>query len=154
VLEEDFVRSVNILEKIMEASLPAPIPNADSLPYWNAARERRLLIRKCDDCGALHFMPRYLCPVCWSEKLVWVESKGIGTVHSFTIIRRAPMAAFAPRVPYVVALVELDEGPRMMSNILGESALSIAIGDKVQVTYEDRGDGALIPQFIPVKDPL
>jgi uncharacterized protein len=132
----------------MEAPLPVPVANADSLPYWNAARERRLLIRKCSACAQLHFMPRYLCPVCWSDELEWVESKGTGTVHSFTVIRRAPMAAFAPRVPYVIALIDLDEGPRMIANVLGEDALSVRIGDRVKVTFEDRGDGAMIPQFM------
>jgi uncharacterized OB-fold protein len=135
----------------MTSSLPAPVPNADSLAYWNAARERRLMIRRCKACGQLHFMPRHLCPACWSDELEWVESKGMGSVHSFTIIRRAPMAAFAPRVPYVVALIELDEGPRMMANVLGAQALSIRIGDRVKVTFEDRGDGALVPQFMPVE---
>jgi uncharacterized OB-fold protein len=132
----------------MESHLPPPVANADSLPYWSAARERRLLIRKCTACGALHFMPRYLCPTCWSDRLEWVESKGTGTVHSYTIIRRAPAAAFVPRVPYVIALIELDEGPRMMANVLGEDALAVRIGDRVKVTFEDRGGGALIPQFV------
>jgi uncharacterized OB-fold protein len=131
----------------MESSLPQPVANADSLPYWNAARERRLLIRKCNACGALHFMPRHLCPACWSDQLEWVEAKGTGSVHSFTIIRRAPMAAFAPRAPYVLALIDLDEGPRMMANVLGEDALSVRIGDRVKVTFEERGEGAMIPQF-------
>ena len=131
----------------MESSLPLPVANADSLPYWNAARERRLLIRKCNACEALHFMPRYLCPACWSDQLEWVEAKGTGSVHSFTIIRRAPMAAFAPRAPYVLALIDLDEGPRMMANVLGEDALSVRIGDRVKVTFEERGEGAMIPQF-------
>ncbi len=131
----------------MESSLPLPVANADSLPYWNAARERRLLIRKCNACGALHFMPRHLCPACWSDQLEWVEAKGTGSVHSFTIIRRAPMAAFAPRAPYVLALIDLDEGPRMMANVLGEDALSVRIGDRVKVTFEERGEGAMIPQF-------
>lgn len=130
-----------------QAPLPAPVANADSLPYWNAARERRLLIRKCNACGSLHFMPRYLCPTCWSERLEWVESKGTGSVHSFTVIRRAATAAFATRVPYVVALIDLDEGVRMIANVIGENALSVNIGDRVKVTFEDRGDGALIPQF-------
>jgi uncharacterized protein len=131
----------------MEAALPLPVANADSLPYWNAARQRRLLIRACKTCGTMHFMPRHLCPACWSDQLEWVESKGTGIVHSFTIIRRAPAAAFAPRAPYVVALIELDEGPRMLANVLGDDALSVNIGDRVRVTFEDRGDGAMIPQF-------
>jgi hypothetical protein len=131
----------------METSLPTPVANADSLTYWNAVRERRLLIRKCNACGSLHFMPRHLCPVCWSDQIEWVDSKGSGSVHSFTVIRRAPMAAFAARAPYVVALIDLDEGPRMIANVIGDDALSVRIGDRVNVTFEDRGDGALIPQF-------
>lgn len=132
----------------MELKLPAPVPNADSLTYWNAASERRLLIRKCGDCGQLHFMPRHLCPHCWSERLEWVESKGAGVVHSYTVIRRAPMPAFASRVPYVIAFIELDEGPRMMANVVGDNALSTAIGDRVRVTFEERGEsGAMVPQF-------
>lgn len=131
----------------MQPNLPQPIANADSQPYWNAARERRLVIRKCKACGQLHFMPRHLCPACWSDQLEWVDARGTGTVHSFTVIHRASDPAFAPLVPYVVALVELDEGPRMMANILGAGAMDVKIGDPVRVTFEDRGDGALLPQF-------
>lgn len=128
-------------------TLPAPVANADSQPYWAAARERRLVIRKCKACGELHFMPRHLCPVCWSDRLEWVDAKGTGSVHSFTIVRRASDPAFAALVPYAVALVDLDEGPRMMANIVGTDALAVKIGDRVQVTFEDRGDGAMLPQF-------
>lgn len=131
----------------MNSSLPQPVANADSLPYWNAARERRLVIRRCRSCGELHFMPRHLCPSCWSDDLEWIDAGGGGTVHSFTIIRRASAPAFAPRVPYVVALIDLNEGPRMMANVLGDDALLVAIGDRVQLSFEDRGGGALIPQF-------
>jgi uncharacterized OB-fold protein len=132
---------------LQSQDLPQPIANADSAEYWNAARERRLRIRKCRACGSFHFMPRFLCPVCWSDQLEWRDAKGTGTVHSFTVIRRASAPAFNSRVPYVVALVDLEEGPRMMANLLGDDALSIAIGDRVNVIFEDRGDGALIPQF-------
>ena len=130
-----------------ETLLPTPVANADSLPYWNAARESRLVIRQCKACGELHFMPRHLCPTCWSDQLEWVDAKGTGSIHSLTIVRRASDPAFATRVPYVVALIELDEGPRMMANILGEDALSAAIGDRVQVIFEARGDQAMVPQF-------
>jgi uncharacterized OB-fold protein len=133
-----------------KATLPLPVANADSKPYWDAARERRLVIRKCKACGELHFMPRHLCPVCWSEQLEWVDASGTGTVHSFTVIRRASDPAFAPLVPYTVALIDLDEGPRMMANIVGANALAVKIGDRVQVAFEDRGGGAMLPQFSPV----
>lgn len=136
----------------MDYPLPVPVPNADSAPYWEAARQRRLLVRRCKECSALHFMPRHLCPSCWSDSLEWVEASGGGTVHSFTIIRRAPLAAFAPRVPYVVALIELEEGLRMLTNVVGDDALSVRIGDTVRVTFEDRGAGAMLPQFELVTD--
>lgn len=125
--------------------LPQPIVNADSKPYWDAARERRLVIRRCKSCSQMHFMPRHLCPTCWSDQLEWVDAAGTGTVHSFTVIHRSPLPEF--EVPYVVAAIDLSEGPRMVTNIVGQDALQVAIGDQVEVTFEDRGEGALLPQF-------
>lgn len=132
----------------MSQDLPSPIVNPDSRVYWDGAREGRLMIRKCKACGAMHFLPRYLCPACWSTDLDWIQASGQGTVHSYTVIRRAPLPAFAGRVPYVVALVDLDEGPRMMANILGEDALQTGIGDRVEVRFEERAEGAKVPQFV------
>lgn len=123
-----------------------PVANADSRPYWDAARERRLVIRECRDCGQLHFMPRFMCPRCWSEDLAWVDASGRGTVHSFSVVRRAPLAEFAGHVPYVVAMIDLEEGPRMVANVVGSTALDTRIGDAVTVCFEDRGDVTL-PQF-------
>jgi len=131
----------------MSDALPQPSPNGDSLPYWNATGERRLVIRHCKACGAKHFMPRHLCPTCWSDQLEWVESKGSGTVHSFSIVHRAPSPAFAAKVPYVIAMIDLDDGPRMFANVVGPSALDVTIGDRVKLTFEERGDGAMLPQF-------
>jgi uncharacterized OB-fold protein len=128
--------------------LPAPIVNADSQEYWAAARNDRLLIRKCRSCGKTHFLPRHLCPACWSTDLEWIESSGQGTVRSFTVIRRASLPEFATRVPFVLALIDLKEGPRMMANILGEDALQTKIGDAVEVRFEARAEGAKIPQFV------
>jgi len=127
--------------------LPQPLANADSLPYWNAARERRLLIRRCKACGERHFMPRHLCPYCWSDQLEWVESKGTGRIHSYSIVHRAPTATFAAATPYVIALVDLDEGVQMFANVVGHDALEVAIDDRVRVTFEERDDGAMLPQF-------
>ncbi len=127
--------------------LPVPRPNADSKPYWDAARDSRLLIRLCKACGQRHFMPRFLCPHCWSTDLEWVEASGRGTVHSYTIVRRAPLVSYEHRVPYVVALIDLEEGPRMMSNIVGPEALDTQVGSAVEVCFEDRGIDAKLPQF-------
>ncbi|WP_119418324.1 Zn-ribbon domain-containing OB-fold protein [Desertibaculum subflavum] len=126
--------------------LPLPAPNADSAAYWAGAKAGKLLLQRCRDCGATWFMSRHLCASCWSEQVESVEASGRGRVHSFTVIHRAPSAAFAGQVPYVVALIDLAEGPRMLANIVGAGAREIAIGELVRVTFEQRGDGAL-PQF-------
>jgi len=126
---------------------PAPRINADAKPYWKAAAEDRLIFKRCQSCAHVHFPPRYLCPQCWSENLQWIESKGLGTVYSLTIMRRAPMPEFETSIPYVVALVDLDEGPRMMANIIGENALETRIGQRVVACFEPREGGMKVPQF-------
>lgn len=128
-------------------SLPAPASNADSKPYWEAARENRLLLKRCDACARPFFPPRHLCPFCWSEKTSWTASSGAGTVYSYTVMHRAPAPEFAGRGAYVVALVDLAEGPRLMANIVGEGALQTAVGDRVKVCFEERADGWKVPQF-------
>ena len=131
----------------MSVALPAPVVNADSAYYWAAAAAERLVIRKCMHCGQLHFMPRYLCPHCWSTDLEWVEISGRGRVYSFTVMRRPADPAFSDLAPCVVALIDLDEGPRMMAGVVGEDALGVAIGDPVTVIFEPRGGEAKVPQF-------
>ena len=126
---------------------PAPRINADAKLYWKAAAEDHLIFKCCQSCAHVHFPPRYLCPQCWSENLQWIKSKGLGTVYSLTIMRRAPMPEFETNIPYVVALVDLDEGPRMMANIVGENATDTQIGQRVAVCFEPRGDGMKVPQF-------
>lgn len=128
-------------------SYPAPNPNADSKAYWEAAARDELLLKHCTACGKRHFPPRHLCPHCWSDAMEWVKSQGAGAVYSFTIMHRAPTPAFAGRTPYVVALIDLDEGPRMMANIVGDDALATQVGDRVTVCYEDRPGDSKVPQF-------
>jgi uncharacterized OB-fold protein len=128
----------------MSGSLRDVTANADSRPYWDAAAKGRLTFKKCLSCGHVQFPPRHLCPVCWSDRLEWIEHPGRGRIHSFTIVHRAPAPGFD--VPYVLAVIDLDGGPRMMSNIVGPDAVKAAIGDAVEVTFERRG-GAALPQF-------
>lgn len=129
------------------APLPAPIANADSKPYWDAAREDKLVLPHCRSCGHTFFMSRHQCPKCWSDDLAWKQASGRGTVHSFSVVRRASLATFAARTPYVLALIDLEEGPRMMTNIVGENAMETRIGDAVTVCFEECADGAKLPQF-------
>jgi hypothetical protein len=137
----------------MNGDLPAPIVNADSAPYWEGARHDKLLLQRCGDCGALRFFPRYLCTACGSDRTEWAQASGRGTVHSFTIVHRAAFPEFQAIAPYVVALVDLEEGPRMMTNIVGDDAHDVMIGNAVTVLFEERGtDGAKVPQFRRVED--
>ena len=132
----------------MDPNYPVPAENADSKPYWDAARQGRLILKACPACRKPHFPPRHLCPACWTPATEWINSSGNGCVYSFTIMRRAPLPEFATRAPYVVALIDLDEGPRMMANIVGEDALGVRIGERVRVCFETRKDGFAIPQFV------
>src|SRR4051812_21066912 len=127
-------------------TLPAPALNADSKPFWEAARENRLVIKRCDACARPFFPPRHLCPFCWSDKTSWIESGGVGTVYSYTVMHRPPGPEFAGRGAYVVALVDLAEGPRVMANIVGTGAVDTAVGDRVKVSFEDRPGGWKVPQ--------
>lgn len=126
---------------------PLPIIDPDTAPYWKAAKAHRLLIKHCADCGKHHFYPRELCPYCHSDAVQWTEARGTGTIYSFTIARRPAGPAFKPDAPYVVAIVELDEGPRMMTNITGSPPGSIRIGQRVSVAYEDVSEEISLPKF-------
>lgn len=126
---------------------PIPLANADTEAYWKGAAENKLLYQVCGGCSHTLSYPRGVCPRCHSDNLVWHESTGRGTVVTFSIVHRAPTPAFKDDVPYVLALVDFEEGFRLMMNVLGANADSTAIGDAVEVTFEARGhDGHKLPQ--------
>lgn len=124
-----------------------PRPNADSAPFWAATAEDRLLFQRCERCAKAQFPPRARCLACGGT-LRWEESCKRGAVHSHTVVQRAPSAAFKARVPYVIALVDLEEGPRLLLNVLdaaGDPALTI--GAPVKVVFEPTTDPTLkLPQ--------
>ena len=123
------------------------IENGDSKPFWEGARQGRLLMQQCGSCQSVQFPPRHLCARCWSGDLAWLECSGRGTVESFTIVHRAPTADMRGKVPYAVAAVLIEEGPRMMTNIVGDDALDVQIGDAVAVAFEADLHGRVLPQF-------
>lgn len=125
---------------------PVPTIDPDSAPYWQALQEGRLILKSCSDCGKSHFYPRELCPHCHSDQLSWIDASGAGEVYSYTVCRRPAGPAFAEEVPYVVAIIELDEGPRMMSRILCEPEL-VSIGQRVTVRFEHQSDELTLPMF-------
>lgn len=131
----------------MATGHPLPRPDADSHPYWSAAATGELLIQFCAQCGQPRFYPRLLCPACHSAEHRWAPATGQGTVYSYTIVRRAPLPAFADDVPYVVALIDLDEGVRMLSTVVAEPA-QVAIGARVKVQFRAETDHIAVPVFV------
>jgi uncharacterized OB-fold protein len=126
-----------------------PIPQADpaTSPYWEATRAHRLVLPRCDACGEVHFYPRAICPHCGGDTFTWIEAGGHGEVFSFTTVKRAPSPAFEAQVPYVVAIVALDEGPHLMTNIVDCDPDQVRIGDRVSVSFLDVED-ACLPVFV------
>jgi uncharacterized OB-fold protein len=137
----------------VETSLPAPAPfvNPEVKPFWDATAEGRLLLPKCEDCQAVIWYPRPFCPQCASLRVSWVEASGRGSIYSFTINRRgtADLPDYRNSGTYVLAYVELEEGPRVMTNIVDCDPDSVRIGQPVTVVFHDTGQGTALPRFRP-----
>jgi uncharacterized protein len=130
---------------------PVPQMTDATRPYWQAARESRLSLPKCEACGDVFFPPKHICPTCRSDKIAWVPASGEGEILSFSAVYMQPFEGYADEFPYVLAIVGLAEGPQMMTNIVDCDVDALRIGDRVNVCFEERGDGARIPQFRPVR---
>ena len=129
---------------------PLPRPDPDSREYWRACREHRLLIQECAVCGHLQFYPRVICTACRGRELGWKEAMGTGSVYSYTVVRRPPSDAFAKDVPYVLALIDLDEGVRLMTNVIGCNPEEVVIGMRVGVSFQDVSPDLALPMFSPI----
>ncbi len=131
-----------------------PIPPVDpwTKPYWDAAREHKLLLQFCPRCSKHIFYPRRYCPDCNSDQLEWVESAGVGKVYAFTVVRNNAPSAFIGDIPYVVAVVRLDEGVQMMTNIVDCDLDLVQSGMPVEVVFEKLTDEITLPKFRPVSD--
>jgi uncharacterized OB-fold protein len=123
--------------------LPAPQPNPETQAYWDAARQGRLLLRRCNACGEVHFYPRSICPFCFSDDTHWLESKGAGAIYAHSVMRRGAS-------PYALAYVTLDEGPTLMTNIVDCDLASLRVGQRVRVAFKPGDNGYRIPVFTPI----
>ena len=123
-----------------------PVPEISEVtrPYWQAAAEGRLMLPRCNACDGVQHPPRDWCPHCWSKDLTWTEMSGRGVVLTFSVVHQPPSEGFD--VPYVLAVVKLEEGPQMMCNIVDCAPGDVRVDMAVAVTFEARGDIAL-PQF-------
>ena len=128
---------------------PVPRPAPESVPYWQGAKQHKLLIPHCKSCDHYWFPPSQRCPNCLSPDFAWAESSGRGKVYSFVVFHRVFHPAFETEVPYVVALIELEEGPRLLSNIIGIPPEDVRCEMKVKVTFVDVTADATVPKFVP-----
>ena len=135
-------------------SRPIPPPNPVTAPYWDAARRQELVLQRCRSCGRHVFHPRSTCSHCGADELAWERASGRGTIFTFTVARRPPHPGFADLLPLVVAIVELDEGSRLTTNIVGCPPDAVRIGMAVQVDFEnlDDPDATALPVFRPAAD--
>ncbi|MBX6378726.1 MAG: Zn-ribbon domain-containing OB-fold protein [Clostridia bacterium] len=128
---------------------PLPSIDPETEPFWQGTRQGRLLFQECRACGQRQFYPRGFCTACGRDDLAWVESRGRGTVASFTVVHQAFDPSFSADVPYTVALVDLDEGVRMMSNIVGCDPAQVHIGMRVEVVFEPVTEDVTLYKFRP-----
>ena len=125
---------------------PIPAATADTREFWDACGRGELMYQVCGSCAGVQFYPRRHCAACQADELEWRHSAGLGAVYSHTTVYRAPTPAFKADVPYVIALVDLDEGFRMMVNILGCEPSAVAIGSRMRIVFRPAGGGAALPQ--------
>ena len=126
-----------------------PTPDAESQPYWDATKEGRLLIRRCNACKRAYFYPRDFCPHCWSEDVSWEEASGRATLYTWSVVRRNDLPPWPERVPYIPAVVDLEEGPRMMTNIEGCAPEDLTIGMPLVVDFRVETEDITAPIFRP-----
>ncbi|AKD95638.1 OB-fold domain-containing protein [Rhodococcus erythropolis] len=131
---------------------PVPVPTPATAPYWEGAQRGELTIQRCESCTQHYFYPRPFCPFCNSDDVVWTSVSGRARLVSYVINHR-PIPPFDPTTPIIVALVELDEGPYLMSNVIGVAADpgSLPLDLELEVTFVERGDMKL-PMFTPLQE--
>ncbi len=129
---------------------PIPKPTPESKPYWDAAAQGKLRLQKCNDCGQFYFYPRPLCVHCLSRNVEWQDCSGRGTLHTFVINQRAPRG-FPADGPYIIGIVQLDEGPRLMTNIVGiePDPKKLRCDMPVEVVFEQITPEISLPKFKP-----
>ncbi|MFF3765809.1 Zn-ribbon domain-containing OB-fold protein [Streptomyces sp. NPDC001922] len=117
------------------ARFDLPETDAFARAYWDAAAEGLLLIRRCADCGVAHHYPREFCPRCWSEDVSWEWASGRATLYTWSVVHRNDLPPFGERLPYVAAVVDLAEGPRMMTEIVDCEPDRLAVGQDLEVAF-------------------
>ena len=126
-----------------------PLQTDVSAPFWDATRDQRLLLQWCTDCEQPIFYPRAACPACFGSSLEWRPASGRGEVYAVTVDHRPQITTRRTEERFAVALIDLDEGVRMMSNVIGCPPEEVTVGMRVIVAWEPLSDGRHLPQFVP-----
>jgi uncharacterized protein len=136
---------------VTTAELPAPAPQVspETETFWAATADGRLVLPRCRACGQTFWYPRGLCPHCGATEIEWLDASGQGTIYSFTVIRRGE-GAYREATPYVLAYVELAEGPRVLTNVVECEPDAVQVGQAVEVVFHATGEGPALPRFRPV----
>ena len=128
--------------KTQEKTYPAPQGNPETMPFWEAAKEGRFLIKRCKACGEAHYFPRAICPFCFSDKTEWEQASGEGEIYTYSLTRKSATG------PYAIGYVKLKEGPAVQTNFVDCDLGALKIGQKVKVVFKPT-DGAPLPFFTP-----
>jgi uncharacterized OB-fold protein len=126
-----------------------PQPSTESQLFWDGLADHQLLVQRCSSCGRFWFPPSNRCQHCWSEDSAWTQVSGRAEIFSFTVFRRAYAAELVDQLPYVVAVVELAEGPRLITNVVDCDPGDVRVGMPVEVVFEDFADGMTLHAFRP-----
>ncbi len=129
---------------------PLPAPDPETEPFWNGCRDHKLLIQRCGSCRTHRFPPTSFCPSCQSGEVDWVEASGRGRVFSWIVVRHpVPKEVYADEVPYIVAIVTLEEGVRMVGNLVGIDPDKVTADMAVVVRFDNVTDDITLPEFAP-----
>ena len=138
-------------EKTYNKPLPLIVPESER--YWLGAKKHEFWLRYCHECKKTYFYPRDICPDCFSRNTEWRRASGRGRLYTYAIVHRGPLPSFRDAVPYVVAMIDLEEGGRMMTNLVDvePSPEAIQVGMPVEVVFDDVTDEITLPKFRPVQ---
>ncbi|HEY3917236.1 MAG TPA: Zn-ribbon domain-containing OB-fold protein [Stellaceae bacterium] len=126
-----------------------PVANPDTKPFWDGCARGELLLQRCATCGAYRHPPSPICPRCLSERHEWVPSSGRGTVYTFTVVREMRARGWEQMVPYILAVVELEEGPRLLTDLVDVAPEAVTIGMPVAATFAELDGTTRLPLFRP-----
>ncbi len=133
----------------MEYTKPLPCPNPDNKPFWDACKNHQLKFQKCQGCGHLRWPAALICPKCHSEESEWIEVSGRGKVYTYAVYRQAFHPGFEKDLPYVTASIELEEGPRLLSNVVNCPPEKVYCEMPVKVTWDEISGEVSLPKFEP-----